>query len=303
VIRHLERFLSRSPHLRPARFDFALTNATARQTIAAGEAAHYNLQAEPIAGGNVFPNRVTFSCTGLPALSNCAFAPVQLPSGTTATAVVLTISTTTPNPAGTPPGTYSVTVSATSGSLTRSVHVALTISGSGSSFDFAINNNSGTQTIPAGQTASYNLDVRPLDANTTFPQDVALACSNLPPLSSCSFSPNQVDRGSGDTNVVLSVATTVVVASAQIKNVGWQGVWLILPASVFVTVPLTRPRRRQVAGVLLLLLIALLSACGGGNGNGGGAGHPGTPSGDYTITVTGTCGSIARSVPVPLRIQ
>jgi uncharacterized membrane protein len=106
--------------------------------------------------------------------------------------VLLRISTTSPSPAGTPPGSYTITVSATTASLTHSSQIALIISGSGSSFDFALNNNSSTQTIQAGQTASYNFDVRPLDANTTFPQDVTLSCSSVPPLSTCSFTPAEV---------------------------------------------------------------------------------------------------------------
>ena len=51
------------------------------------------------------------------------------------------------------------------------------------------------------------------------------------------------------------------------------------------------------------LAIALLPACGGGNGSGAGAGQPGTPSGDYTITVNATCGSITRSALAQLKID
>jgi hypothetical protein len=40
--------------------------------------------------------------------------------------------------------------------------------------------------------------------------------------------------------------------------------------------------------------------CGGG---GGGAGQPGTPSGDYTITVNATMGSITHSTQASLSIH
>ena len=66
-----------------------------------------------------------------------------------------------------------------------------------STFDFAINNNSAPETVTAGQTASYNLDVRPLGNASTFPASVTLACFGLPALSTCSFTPSSVGSGSG----------------------------------------------------------------------------------------------------------
>src|SRR3984885_3228500 len=61
---------------------------------------------------------------------------------------------------------------------------------------------------------------------------------------------------------------------------------------------------------LLVILGALLvlPACGGGSsgngggGGGGGGGTPGTPSGMYTITVTGTDGTITHSIAPPLTL-
>lgn len=278
--------------LRVVTFDFALSTSTSARTIQAGEIATYNLHVEPVAGDTTFPNKVTFACKGLPSISEFSFAPAQVASGAGASDVVLRISTTAPSPAGTPPGSYTVTVTATSGPLTHTIQLALTISGSGSSFDFAILNNSATQTIQAGQTASYNLDIRPLDGSTAFPQDVTLSCSNLPPLSTCSFTPAQVGHGSGDTNVVLRVSTTAPVLTAQTHTDHWQSLWFILPASVFAAVPGMVIRRKRLALLPILLAIALLPACGGGNGGGAGAAQPGTPSGDYTITFNATCGSI-----------
>src|SRR3989475_4503091 len=84
----------------------------------------------------------------------------------------------------------------------------LTVAGS-ATFDFTISNNSGPQTLQAGQTASYNLDVKPVAGGSTFADNVSLACSSgLPILSTCAFTPPQVPSGSGDTNVVLTIATS-----------------------------------------------------------------------------------------------
>ncbi len=77
-------------------------------------------------------------------------------------------------------------------------------------FNFVINNNSAAQTIKAGQTASYNLDVVPLGNGSVFPANVTLSCStaSLPLLTTCSFTPSLVAAGQGDTNVVLKLQTT-----------------------------------------------------------------------------------------------
>ena len=45
-------------------------------------------------------------------------------------------------------------------------------------FNFVINNNSAGQTITAGQTASYNLDVVPLGNGSVFPGNVSLSCGS-----------------------------------------------------------------------------------------------------------------------------
>jgi hypothetical protein len=183
-------------------------------------------------------------------------------------------------------------------------------------FNFVINNNSPGQTIKAGQTASYNLDVAPLGNGSVFPGNVSLSCGSagLPPLSSCTFTPSQVASGQGDTNVVLKVVTTA--PSPATANLGapphllGYDMALSLTGLVLALGGVRQSRRRRLGwriGILSLLLG--LAACGGsststsGNSGGGSAGHPGTPSGNYTITITGTVGSVTRTVQVALTVQ
>jgi hypothetical protein len=53
----------------------------------------------------------------------------------------------------------------------------------------------------------------------------------------------------------------------------------------------------------LVFLAATMAACGGGGGGGGGGGNPGTPPGSYTVTLTGTSGSLSHTTTVSLVVQ
>jgi hypothetical protein len=177
-----------------------------------------------------------------------------------------------------------------------------------------INNNSASQSVPAGQTDSYNLDVMPLGNGSVFPSNVNLSCASvgLPPLSTCTFTPTQVASGQGDTNTVLKVVTTgAVPASASLTGTSrllWYDRGLSL-TGVLAFGGMKKSRRRKSVGVRLAIfsmLVGLSVACGGGSsgGSGGsGAGHPGATPGSYTITVTGAVDSVTRTVEVGLTVQ
>jgi hypothetical protein len=247
-------------------------------------------------------------------------------SGTTPLTCRPSPATLTPTPAGTPftvttsndtENHFNFTIDATgtdAAHIHQSTPVELIVG-----FNFAINNNSTSQAVPAGQTASYNLDVVPLGNGSVFPSNVSLSCSaaGMPPLSICTFTPSQVASGQGDTNVVLKVVTTAATpASANLRGTThllWYDLGLALSGVVLAFSGAQKfPRRRGRVGVRLAILstmLGLLVACGGGSsgpsgGSGGsGAGHPGTTPGTYSITVTGAVGSVTRTTDVALTVQ
>ncbi len=69
----------------------------------------------------------------------------------------------------------------------------------------------------------------------------------------------------------------------------------------------SKPRSKKLAAfvVLALLIAALLfmSACAGGTGIVSTGGQNGTQTGTYTISATGTSGSLKHSVPLTLNVQ
>jgi hypothetical protein len=71
-----------------------------------------------------------------------------------------------------------------------------------------------------------------------------------------------------------------------------------------------RARRRRWLSMLgmfalLVLLAGAITSCGGSGGSSGGGnnGNPGTTTGNYTINVTGTAGSITQTTTVTLTVN
>jgi hypothetical protein len=70
------------------------------------------------------------------------------------------------------------------------------------------------------------------------------------------------------------------------------------------------PKKRRWGGLLSIIFFAVLMmsvSCGGGStggsGGGGGTTDPGTPTGNYTVTVTGTSGSLTHTTSFTLTVQ
>jgi hypothetical protein len=161
----------------------------------------------------------------------------------------------------------------------------------------ALSNTSGhagvsaTSTITVGSTGGFNAAV-------------ALTCAVSPVVTkgpTCNFTnPSVTPPANGTTTSTLNVATTV--ASAMLThpaNGRRSGVVYALLLPVFgltllgAAVQSSGTRRRKFVGLVVLGMVLtcllLLPACGGSGGGGGGGG--GTPTGAYTITVTGTSGA------------
>ena len=220
----------------------------------------------------------------------------------------------TPTSAGAQTG--SLTVSNSSGGPSQ----AISLSGTGAvivtpSFSIsAVNGSSTSQTVTAGQTATYNLVAA---RSGGFSDNVTLTCNGAPTTTTCTVSPSSFAfSGSASVSLVVTV-TTVSRTSAA------------LPFGLFDKV---RPRRFFVLAMLLALIAAMagkrrsfgyawqtcflavalmgLSSCGGVSAGGSGASNPvsqpqssGTPAGTYQLVVTGSAASASSSLNLSLTVK
>ncbi len=154
---------------------------------------------------------------------------------------------------------------------------------------YAVAANPATQTIAAGQSASFTITVTPSGG---YSGTTSFACSSVPSGASCIFSPSTVTPSGVAASTTLTISTTPPSsAAAQPGSVPWRtGGSLVLAGLLGIFL---RPRRaarwlRTLCCLLLLGALAFCSACGGGGSNGGGSSNPGTPAGTYSVSVNAT---------------
>jgi Beta-propeller repeat len=178
--------------------------------------------------------------------------------------------------------------------------------------DYSLSASSTSATVTAGQTAAYQLAMG--SQFGSFNKTVSLSCSALPSKCSSSFSPASGTPGSGGFTSTLSITTTAPSASGLGTFAGTAGfplspLWPALAAMVLLGGSVLRaPRRRRMAAwlgaVLLFCWLGFSVSCESKSGGGDNSPtNPGTPKGTYTVTVTGTAGSLTRSLDLTLTVN
>ncbi|MGC2274312.1 MAG: hypothetical protein WA555_11040 [Candidatus Sulfotelmatobacter sp.] len=144
----------------------------------------------------------TGNATALPG-AQCTLSranPITLASGT-----IVAVTATINIPSNSAPGSYNIEINTqdVAGEPSHTWTIALTVE------DFKFGSvTPPSQTIAAGQSASYSLSVMPVSGS--FANAVSLSCSGAP--SGCSFTPNPVTPGKSPATVVMTLATSSTTA-------------------------------------------------------------------------------------------
>ncbi len=194
-------------------------------------------------------------------------------------------------------GTFTVTDNAASSPQ------SLQLTGTGVDFSLTAD-GSTTQTSSAGVDARYPLL---LSSAAGVPGTVAFSCTGVPANATCVVNPSSSALG-GTATISVTLATSVASMRWPQLPGGHSMTWLVclLPVGVF---GLGRRRARQMRMVAMLCCIVLMAGCGASRmipqGNASSPVNPvsPTPSGSYTIAVSGTSVGLTRSINLTLIVQ
>src|SRR5271157_709151 len=212
----------------------------------------------------------------------------------------------TPTSAGARRATLNLATNA--GSSPQSV----ALNGVGADFSLAPSVGSATKlAVTPGQQALFQLTLSPGGMQTT----VSFSCAGAPAESTCQVSPAAAALD-GVTPVLAMVSVQTTAPSGTMLRMrrtprgGGDGevlrMLILLAFLTLMGLTLMTRRRRAPWGFATLALSAMLFAgCAGGGQLSGGSSttQPGTPTGTYALTVTGTSSGISHTTTVTLTVQ
>jgi hypothetical protein len=164
--------------------DFTFNGSPSSRTVTPGESTTYSVTIAPTGG---FAGNVALSVSGFPSGGSGSFS--SNPATASSTLQVMTDPTT-------PTGTYTLTITGVSGTLTHTATVALVVSPP----DFAVSASPASRTVTQVGSTSYGVTISP---TAGFTGQVTLSVSGLPTGASGSFAPNPATASS-----TLSVTTS-----------------------------------------------------------------------------------------------
>jgi sugar lactone lactonase YvrE len=161
-----------------------------------------------------------------------------------------------------------------------------------------------TTPVPVAPGGSVNIDITVPPLGGTFENVVTLSASGLPAGATVTFNPPTVTPGSAGAPTVMTIQLPTVTASIPARDIPsrHKGLPVATFSLAFVLFGAGLGRKRIPRALALVVGLgataSLLTSRGGGFAN-----TPETKAGNYTITVTGTSGSIQVSTTVTLVVE
>ena len=189
--------------------DFSLSASPTSQTVTQGGATSYTVSVTDSGG---FTGAVTLSASGQPSGAGATFNPN--PTAGTSTMSVTTTGTT-------PAGTYSLTITGSSGTLSHNTAVTLVVQAAPTP-DFSISATPSSRTVNRGSGTSYAISITRTGG---FAGAVTFSVSGLPSRTSSAFNPNNTNGNSSTMSVSTRSRTprgtfvlTITAASGSLRH-------------------------------------------------------------------------------------
>jgi subtilase family serine protease len=228
----------------------------------------------------------TFTCSDLPIGVGCSFNPASVTgTGASVPSTVMTVTTAASMAAG----NYSITVNGISGTVSESITTPLSLAVTTTNQSFTIAPQNGTYQVIQGQSVNATIVLTPTNGFVT---PVTFTCSDSASESTCNGPTGPT------TSLSVNFAVTTTLATSELRRPADRGVKIfyaaLLPGLLGIVFTLGS-RKRSTRGMRVLGLIMVLGfstvwlgSCGGTSGTT--IKNPGTPKGNYTITINATTG-------------
>ncbi|TMA25835.1 MAG: hypothetical protein E6J78_16170 [Deltaproteobacteria bacterium] len=205
--------------------DFTIAATPSSQTVVQGNGTSYTAT---VTAQNGFTGTVNFSVTGLPTGAGGTFTPASVNGSGTSTLSVTTATTT-------PTGSYPLTITGTSGSITHTAGVTLVVQAPS---DFSISASPASQSVNQGSSTTYTVSTA---VTSGAAQSVSLSASGLPAGASASFNPASVTAGNSSTLTVSTSSSTPVGGPTTLTITGSGSTTHATTVQLTVTAPPANP--------------------------------------------------------------